>query len=607
MSVDTSVTSGSVSGSIPESKPETKRPSFGALRLLWPYLRPHRGRVTLALLSLLVAAGTVLAFGACLRALIDRGFAQGRPDILDYALASLLAVAVVLAVASGARYYLVSWLGERVVGDLRKDVFAHVVRLGPAWFEIKRSGDVMSRISADAQLIEQVIGSSVSVALRNTLMCIGGIAMLVITNPKLALYVLAVVPLVVAPIILFGRKVRLLSREAQARVADMVAEGGETLDAVRTVQAFAQEERAAATFGAATERAFQAARQRIGRRAVMTTVVIFIVFSAVGFLLWMGGHDVIAGRISAGDLSAFIFYAVLVASSGGAISETIGDLQRASGASERLAELMAEKPTITELVAPVALPRPVTGAVRFSDVSFRYPARPDALALQGFDLDVAAGETVAIVGPSGAGKTTVFQLLLRFYDPQQGAIRLGGVDIRDLALGELRRTTALVPQEPVLFSASVADNIRYGRPEASDSEVRAAAETASALGFIQALPQGFETHLGARGVRLSGGQRQRIAIARAVLCDPVLLLLDEATSALDAESELAVQQALDRLMRKRTTLVIAHRLATVQKADRIVVLDGGRVVDIGRHADLVARGGLYARLAELQFSPSAAA
>ena len=339
--------------------------------------------------------------------MIDRGFAQGRPDILDYALASLLAVAVVLAVASGARYYLVSWLGERVVGDLRKDVFAHVVRLGPAWFEIKRSGDVMSRISADAQLIEQVIGSSVSVALRNTLMCIGGIAMLVITNPKLALYVLAVVPLVVAPIILFGRKVRLLSREAQARVADMVAEGGETLDAVRTVQAFAQEERAAATFGAATERAFQAARQRIGRRAVMTTVVIFIVFSAVGFLLWMGGHDVIAGRISAGDLSAFIFYAVLVASSGGAISETIGDLQRASGASERLAELMAEKPTITELVAPVALPRPVTGAVRFSDVSFRYPARPDALALQGFDLDVAAGETVAIVGPSGAGKTTV--------------------------------------------------------------------------------------------------------------------------------------------------------------------------------------------------------
>ena len=584
-----------------------EKAGLGALRLLSPYLRPYRGRVALALLSLLVAAGTVLAFGACLRALIDRGFAQSRPDILDYALASLIAVAAVLAVASGARFYLVSWLGERVVGNLRKDVFAHVVRLGPAWFEIKRSGDVMSRISADAQLIEQVIGSSVSVALRNTLMCIGGIAMLVITNPKLALHVLAVVPLVVAPIILFGRRVRLLSREAQARVADMVSEGGETLDAVRTVQAFAQEDRAAETFGMATERAFRAARRRISRRAVMTTAVIFIVFSAVGFLLWMGGHDVITGRISAGDLSAFIFYAVLVAGSGGAISETIGDLQRAAGAAERLAELLAERPTIAEPAHPVALPQPVTGAVRFSDVSFRYPARPDALALDGFALDVAAGETVAIVGPSGAGKTTVFQLLLRFYDPQQGSIRLDGIDIRELALRDLRRATALVPQEPVLFSATVADNIRYGRPDASDAEVRAAADTASALGFVEALPQGFDTHLGTRGVRLSGGQRQRIAIARAVLCDPVLLLLDEATSALDAESELAVQQALDRLMHKRTTLVIAHRLATVQKADRIVVLDHGRVVDIGPHADLVRRDGLYARLADLQFNLPAAA
>ena len=584
-----------------------EKAGLGALRLLSPYLRPYRGRVALALLSLLVAAGTVLAFGACLRALIDRGFAQSRPDILDYALASLIAVAAVLAVASGARFYLVSWLGERVVGNLRKDVFAHVVRLGPAWFEIKRSGDVMSRISADAQLIEQVIGSSVSVALRNALMCIGGIAMLVITNPKLALHVLAVVPLVVAPIILFGRRVRLLSREAQARVADMVSEGGETLDAVRTVQAFAQEDRAAETFGMATERAFRAARRRISRRAVMTTAVIFIVFSAVGFLLWMGGHDVITGRISAGDLSAFIFYAVLVAGSGGAISETIGDLQRAAGAAERLAELLAERPTIAEPAHPVALPQPVTGAVRFSDVSFRYPARPDALALDGFALDVAAGETVAIVGPSGAGKTTVFQLLLRFYDPQQGSIRLDGIDIRELALRDLRRATALVPQEPVLFSATVADNIRYGRPDASDAEVRAAADTASALGFVEALPQGFDTHLGTRGVRLSGGQRQRIAIARAVLCDPVLLLLDEATSALDAESELAVQQALDRLMHKRTTLVIAHRLATVQKADRIVVLDHGRVVDIGPHADLVRRDGLYARLADLQFNLPAAA
>jgi ATP-binding cassette subfamily B protein len=580
---------------------------FAGLRLLGPYLRPYRGRTVLAVFSLLIAAGTVLAFGACLRALIDRGFAQGRPDILNYALASLIAVAVVLAIASGARFYLVSWLGERVVGDLRRDLFAHVVRLGPAWFEIKRSGDVMSRISADAQLIEQVIGSSASVALRNSLMCIGGVAMLVITNPKLALLVLAVVPLVVAPIILFGRKVRRLSREAQARMADMVSEGGETLDAVRTVQAFAQEERATQRFGEATERAFDAARRRVAQRAVMTTLVIFIVFAAVGFLLWMGGHDVLDGRISAGDLTAFVFYAVLVASSGGAISETIGDLQRAAGAAERLAELQAEPPAIVEAANPKSLPKPLSGSVRFEDISFRYPTRPDSLALDRFDLAVVPGETVAIVGPSGAGKTTVFNLLLRFYDPEAGTIRIDGVDIRDLRFADLRSALAIVPQEPVLFTASVAENIRYGRPDASDAEVRAAAETASALRFIEALPQGFATDLGARGVRLSGGQRQRIAIARAVLRNPAILLLDEATSALDAESELAVQQALDRLMTGRTTLVIAHRLATVQKADRIVVVDHGQVVDVGRHADLVRRDGLYARLAELQFNLSAAA
>jgi ATP-binding cassette subfamily B protein len=580
---------------------------FAGLRLLGPYLRPYRGRTVLAVFSLLIAAGTVLAFGACLRALIDRGFAQGRPDILNYALASLIAVAVVLAIASGARFYLVSWLGERVVGDLRRDLFAHVVRLGPAWFEIKRSGDVMSRISADAQLIEQVIGSSASVALRNSLMCVGGVAMLVITNPKLALLVLAVVPLVVAPIILFGRKVRRLSREAQARMADMVSEGGETLDAVRTVQAFAQEDRATQRFGEATERAFDAARRRVAQRAVMTTLVIFIVFAAVGFLLWMGGHDVLDGRISAGDLTAFVFYAVLVASSGGAISETIGDLQRAAGAAERLAELQAEPPAILEAANPKPLPKPLSGSVRFEDVSFRYPTRPEQLALDRFDLTVAPGETVAIVGPSGAGKTTVFNLLLRFYDPEAGTIRVDGVDIRDLRFADLRSALAIVPQEPVLFTASVAENIRYGRPDASDAEVRAAAETASALRFIEALPQGFATDLGARGVRLSGGQRQRIAIARAVLRNPVILLLDEATSALDAESELAVQQALDRLMTGRTTLVIAHRLATVQKADRIVVVDHGQVVDVGRHADLVRRDGLYARLAELQFNLSAAA
>src|SRR5471032_2545596 len=436
---------------------------FAGLGLLGPYLRPYRGRVALALLSLLVAAGTVLAFGACLRALIDRGFAEGRPEVLNYALASLLAASALLAIASGTRFYLVSWLGERVIGDLRKTVFAHVIRLGPAWFEVKRSGDVMSRISADAQLIEQVIGSSASVVLRNTLMCIGGIAMLVITSPKLALLVLAVVPLVVAPIVIFGRKVRALSRESQARIADMVSDGAETLDAVRTVQAFAQEDSASQRFGVATEKAFAAAIRRITRRAIMTTLVIFIVFAAVGFLLWMGGHDVLTGRISAGDLSAFIFYAVLVASSGGAISETIGDLQRASGAAERLAELKAEPPVIVETVTPKSLPRPVKGTVSFDKVSFRYPTRADALALDRFDLAVEPGETVAIVGPSGAGKTTVFNLLLRFYDPESGAIRIDGIDIRELRLSDLRRSLAIVPQEPVLFTASVADNIRYGR------------------------------------------------------------------------------------------------------------------------------------------------
>jgi ATP-binding cassette subfamily B protein len=580
---------------------------FAGLKLLATYLRPHRGRILLALLSVIVAAGTVLAFGACLRALIDRGFSQGQPAVLHYALASVMVVAAVLAIASGSRSYLVSWLGERVVGDLRRDLFAHVVRLGPAWFEIKRSGDVMSRISSDAQLIEQVIGSSASVALRNTLMCFGGIAMLVITNPKLAALVLAMVPLVVAPIIIFGRKVRRLSRNAQACIADLVAEGAETLDGIRTVQAFAQEQRIAKRFSQTTERAFAAAVLRITRRAIMTTLVIFIVFAAVGFLLWIGGQDVIAGRITAGDLSAFVFYAVLVASSGGAISEKIGDLQRASGAAERLSELKAEAPVILEAAQTKSPPQPVRGGIAFERISFRYPTRPDALALDRFDLRVAPGETVAIVGPSGAGKTTIFSLLLRFYDPDKGTVRIDGVDIRELRLHELRRCMSIVPQESVLFTATVADNIRYGRPNASEGEVKAAAAAASALGFIDTLPQGFATHLGVRGVRLSGGQRQRIAIARALLCDPAILLLDEATSALDAESELAVQQALDRLMQKRTTLVIAHRLATVQKADRIVVVDEGRVVDVGTHAELGRRGGLYARLAELQFNLQAAA
>ncbi|HKU96390.1 MAG TPA: ABC transporter transmembrane domain-containing protein [Vineibacter sp.] len=582
-----------------------KRRNLRPLRLLLPYLKPYLSRVALALLALLVAASTVLAFGACLRALIDRGFAAGRTDVLDYALASLLVAVAVLALASAGRFYFVSWLGERVVADLRRDAFAHVLKLSPAWFETARTGDVMSRLTTDTTLIEQVVGSSVSVAVRNTLMFFGGAVMLVITSPRLTVLALAVVPLAVVPIIVLGRRVRRLSRLSQERIADVTAYAGERVDAIRTVQAFGHEQREAQHFTGLVEAAFGTARSRIFQRAVMTGIVILLVFGAVGVLLWIGGHDVLSGRITAGDLSAFVFYAVVAAGSAGAISEVIGDLQRAAGAAERIAELLATRSPVADPVSPVAVPTSGGGAVSFEDVSFRYPARPDMPALDHFALQVAPGESVALVGPSGAGKTTVFSLLLRFYDPQAGKVRLDGIDISQVRLGDLRARMAIVPQEPVLFSASALDNIRYGRPDASDAEVRAAAETAYALEFLEALPQGLNTFLGERGVRLSGGQRQRIAIARAILRDPDVLLLDEATSALDAESELAVQTALDRLTRNRTTLIVAHRLATVLKADRIVVMDQGRIVESGTHRELAARGGLYARLAELQFDRAA--
>ncbi|HEX2890768.1 ABC transporter transmembrane domain-containing protein [Vineibacter terrae] len=582
-----------------------KRRDLRPLRLLFPYLRPYRSRVALALLALFVAAVTVLAFGACLRALIDLGFAAGRTDILDYALASLLVAVAVLAVASAGRFYFVSWLGERVVADLRRDGFAHVLKLSPAWFETARTGDVMSRLTTDTTLIEQVVGSSVSVAVRNMLMFIGGTIMLVITSPRLTLLALAVVPLAVVPIIVLGRRVRRLSRLSQERIADVTAYAGERVDAIRTVQSFGHEQREAQHFSGLVEAAFGTARSRILQRAILTGIVILLVFGAVGVLLWIGGRDVLSGRITAGDLSAFVFYAVVAAGSAGAISEVVGDLQRAAGAAERIAELLATRSPVVEPATPAALPASGGGAIAFEDVSFRYPARPDTAALDHFALSVAAGESVALVGPSGAGKTTVFSLLQRFYDPQAGKIRLDGVDVSRVRLADLRGRMAIVPQEPVLFSASALDNIRYGRPEASDAEVRAAAETAHALEFLEALPQGLATFLGERGVRLSGGQRQRIAIARAILRDPDVLLLDEATSALDAESELAVQTALDRLTRNRTTLIVAHRLATVLKADRIVVMDQGRIVDSGTHRELAARGGLYARLAELQFDRAA--
>jgi ATP-binding cassette subfamily B protein len=582
-----------------------RRRDLRPLRLLLPYLRPYRTQVALALLALVVAAATVLAFGACLRALIDRGFAAGRGDVLDYALASLLVAVAVLALASASRFYFVSWLGERVVADLRRDGFTRMLGLSPAWFETARTGDVMSRLTTDTTLIEQVVGTSVSLAVRNGLMFAGGAVMLVITSPRLTLLALAVVPLAVVPIIVLGRRVRRLSRQSQERIADVTSFAAERTDAIRTVQSFGHEAREARQFAGLVENAFDTARRRIFQRALMTGIVILLVFGAVGLLLWIGGHDVLSGRITAGDLSAFVFYAVVVAGSAGAVSEVMGDLQRAAGAAERIAELLATRSPVAEPAAPLVLPSPGTGMVSFENVSFRYPARPDAAALDHFSLQVAPGESVALVGPSGAGKTTVFSLLLRFYDPQSGKVRLDGVDISQVRLADLRSRLAIVPQEPLLFSASARENIRYGRPDASGAEVRAAAETAHALEFLEALPQGLDTFLGERGVRLSGGQRQRIAIARAILRDPSVLLLDEATSALDAESELAVQTALDRLTRNRTTMIVAHRLATVLKADRIVVMDQGRIVDSGTHRELAARGGLYARLAELQFDRAA--
>jgi ATP-binding cassette subfamily B protein len=479
--------------------------------------------------------------------------------------------------------------------------------LPPAFFEVTRTGEVLSRLTTDTTVLQVVVGSTASMAVRNVLLVAGGLIMMAITSLKLTALVILVVPVAVIPIVLFGRKVRELSRASQDRVGDVGATIDETINAVRTVQAFNNEGAEASRFSALVNDAFAAAARRVRARAALAAVVIVLVFTAIGVVLWIGGHDAIAGRITAGDLSAFVFYAVVVAGSVGSLSEFAADLQRAAGASERLFELLDAKPAIAAPANPRPLPSPARGAVAFENVSFRYPARPDRAALHGVSFSVAAGETVALVGPSGAGKTTVFQLLLRFYDPDSGTIRLDGVDIAGADPAAVRARIGLVPQEPVIFGADIAANIRYGRPDASDEEVRRAAAAAQALEFIEKLPQGFATFVGERGVRLSGGQRQRIAIARAILRDPALLLLDEATSALDAESERLVQRALEELRANRTVIVIAHRLATVQGADRIVVLDQGRVVASGTHGELVAQGGLYARLAALQFSAAAAA
>ena len=584
------------------TKPEatSRRPDYRALRRLIGFVRPYWVRAVLASAALVVAAATVLVFGAGLRWLIDRGFVSGDPALLDHALVGLLVIVAVLAIATFGRSYLVAWLGERVTADLRRAILDNLLRLSPGFYETTRTGEVLSRLSADTTVVQTIVGSSTSMALRNVLLFVGGTIMMAVTSPKLTGLVFVVVPLVVAPIVIFGRRVRGLSRRSQDRLGDAGADIEETLNAVRTVQAFNREADDSRRVGSRIEAAFAAAVHRSRIRAVLTGLVIFLVFSAVGAILWIGGHDALAGRITAGELSAFIFYAVVVAASVGVISEFAADLQRAAGAAERLFELLDARPAIAAPADPVRLPSPPRGAVAFDSVTFRYPSRPDQAALEDFTLAVAPGETVAIVGPSGAGKTTLFNLLLRFYDPQVGAVRLDGVDLQRADPAEVRARIGLVAQDATIFAADVIDNIRYGRPGATEAEVRRAADAAAATEFIERLPEGYRTYLGERGVRLSGGQRQRIAIARALLRDPAVLLLDEATSALDAESERLVQQALDRMMDGRTVLIIAHRLATVLKAERIAVLDRGRLVAVGDHASLLRQGGLYARLATLQ-------
>ena len=577
------------------------------LKGLFPFLRPYKKQFLLAALALVVAAGSTLAIPYAFRQIIDVGFgmAGGKNAAhIDLYFVALFGVACVLALATAARFYIVSWLGERVTADLREAVYRHVVSQSPQFFETTQTGEVLSRLTTDTTLIQTLVGTSISMALRNALLFAGGLVMLFVTSMKLSSLILIMLAAVVLPIVLFGRRVRKLSRDSQDRVADASALAGEILNAIPTVQAYTREKDEAGRFRDAVERAFRTAMARIRARSLLTVVAILLVFGAIVFVLWLGAHAVMRGEMSTGELGQFILYAAVVAGAIGALSEVMGDAQRAAGAAERLLELLSvESPIQSPFHACELPPRGSNGAaLALRQVSFHYPSRPESASVADLSLEVRPGETVAVVGPSGAGKTTLFQLLLRFYDPQQGSILLDGVDIRKLDLHTLRRAIGIVPQDTVVFSANAMENIRYGRPDATDAQVIVAAKMAAAHEFIERLPQGYQSFLGERGVRLSGGQRQRIAIARALLKNPPLLLLDEATSALDAESERLVQQALEVAMAGRTTLVIAHRLATVQSADRIIVMEHGRIVESGTHASLVARGGLYASLAALQFS-----
>jgi ATP-binding cassette subfamily B protein len=582
------------------------RAEIARIRPLLGFLAPYKGKIAGAVLALVLSSIAMLAFGIGLRWLVDDGFASGG-GALDWALLGLLAIVAVLATATYFRAYLVNWIGERVAADIQRAVFANVLRLDPVYFETTPTGEVVSRLTNDTTLLQTILGSSASMAARNVLMFTGAVILMAVTSPKLTGLAALVVPLVVLPAIVFGRKVRRLSRASQDRLGDVGAQIDETLSGMRVVQAFTQEGAERRRFEARVSDAFAAAMRRIRARALFFACVFFAVFAAVGLVLWIGGNDLMEGRITAGQLTAFLFYAILAASAVGALAEFHSDLQRAAGAAERLLELLRTEPRIKAPAVPRPLPSPPLGSLAFERVSFRYPTRPDRSALHDFSLAVKPGETVALVGPSGAGKTTVFQLLYRFYDPQQGRVLIDGVPLPEADPAAFRARLALVPQEPVIFSGTVDENIRFGRPDASEADVRRAAETAAALDFIEVLPGKFAAPLGEKGVRLSGGQRQRIAIARAILRNPAILLLDEATSALDAESERAVQTALDRAMHGRTTLIIAHRLATVLKAGRIIVMDEGRIVAEGRHAELVQHSELYARLARLQFDAARAA